>query len=236
MKGLWLFLTLGIFTYLVIPSVFAEDASHEDHITRGRYSFHKGAAIPDPLLQRAVGFLDKGKFKMSVGNWGLLTGTGYSPEGLWGNYQYIPVISLVFGVPGRDQNGNPYPWAVGKKFVYDFGEKDLVPRGTDTTYWGPTVSEAWFDRTANLDHTDWEAVEDHAERLHGEATAGQYYGDLWTYADDQFPLIATSDIPESWPVLVDSTGEEVSLWPGPWATDTTGAEIEGQTGRKSRNQ
>lgn len=228
MKGLWFFLTLVLLVYIILPSALAEDASHEAHLNKGRRSFHKGAAIADPLLQRAVGFQDKGKFKMSVGNWGLLTGTGYSPEGLWGNYQYIPVISLVFGVPGKDENGNPYPWAIGRKLLYDFGERELIPRGTDTTYWGPTVSEAWMDRTANLDHTDWEAVEDHSERLHGEATAGQYYGDLWTNLDDQFPLIATSDIVESWPILIDSTGDEVSQWPGPWATDTTGKELVGQ--------
>jgi len=209
-----------------LTTLFAKDFGGIERPNRG-VNFKKTFAAEDPLVERAVGFLDKGKFKISVGNWGLLTGTGYSPEGLWGPYQYLPVISLVFGVPGKDREGNPYPWAIGRKTVYDFEEQDYVDRGSDTTYWGPTVSEAWMDRTFNLDHTDWESVKEHSINLHGDATAGQFYGDNWTFPDDQFPVMATSDIIESWPLRVDSLGDEIRTWPGPWATDTTGKELTG---------
>lgn len=176
---------------------------------------HKNTMV-DPLLNRARAYLDKGKLKMAVENYGIFSGTA-SPQGLWGDFQYISNLSLVVGIPGKDKNGNPYPWAIGPKEEFNIKTQDFYTWGTDTTYWGPTVSESWFDRTYNLNRTDWEAVEDARIRLHNPlATAGEYYGKigLYTYQEDQMPLIATSDIPETWPGT-----EQERHWPGPWATD-----------------
>ncbi len=173
-------------------------------------------AIDDPLLNRARAYLDKGKLKIAVENYGIFSGT-HNPQGLWGDFQYISNLSLVVGVPGKDKDGNPYPWAVGPKEQFIVKTQQFQVFGTDTTYWGPTVSESWFDRTPNLNRTDWEAVEDSRIRLHNPlATAGEYYGKLGLYTDpeDQYPLLATSDIPETWP----GTDEE-RHWPGPWAID-----------------
>ncbi|NOX89483.1 MAG: hypothetical protein GXO77_10685 [Calditrichaeota bacterium] len=173
-------------------------------------------AIDDPLLNRARAYLDKGKLKIAVENYGIFSGT-HNPQGLWGDFQYISNLSLVVGVPGKDKDGNPYPWAVGPKEQYIVKTQQFQVFGTDTTYWGPTVSESWFDRTPNLNRTDWEAAEDSRIRLHNPlATAGEYYGKLGLYTDpeDQYPLLATSDIPETWP----GTDEE-RHWPGPWAID-----------------
>ena len=179
-------------------------------------SLNKNTAIDDPLLNRARAYLDKGKLKLAVENYGIFSGTA-SPQGLWGNYQYISNLSLVVGVPGKDKNGNPYPWAVGPKEQFNVATQSFFTMGEDTTYWGATTSEAWFDRTGNLNRTDWEAVEDHRVRLHNPmATAGEYYGklDLYTNEEDQYPLIATSDIPDTWPGT-----DEQRFWPGPWASD-----------------
>ncbi len=178
-------------------------------------SLSKGT-IDDPLLNRARAYLDKGKLKIAVENYGIFSGTA-SPQGLWGDFQYISNVSLVVGIPGKDKDGNPYPWAVGPKEQFIVKTQQFQVFGTDTTYWGPTVSESWFDRTPQLNRTDWEAVEDHRIRLHNPlATAGEYYGKLGMYTnpEDQYPLIATSNIPETWP----GTDEE-RHWPGPWATD-----------------
>lgn len=126
-------------------------------------------------------------------------------------------MSLVVGIPGKDKNGNSYPWAVGPKEQFNVKTQDFQIFGTDTTYWGPTVSESWFDRTPQLNRTDWEAVDDHRIRLHNPlATAGEYYGKLGLYTnpEDQYPLIATSNIPDTWPGT-----EEERHWPGPWAQD-----------------
>ncbi|MBD3224186.1 MAG: hypothetical protein GF313_05615, partial [Caldithrix sp.] len=172
--------------------------------------------IDDPLLNRARAYLDKGKLKIAVENYGIFSGTA-SPQGLWGDFQYISNLSLIVGVPGKDNNGESYPWAVGPKQQLDIKEQEFFTVGDENTYWGPTVSESWMDRTPNLNRTDWESVEEARVNLHNPlATAGEYYGEqgLYTYPEDQYPLIATSDIPETWP------GEEDDrFWPGPWAVD-----------------
>jgi len=176
----------------------------------------KKSAIDDPLLNRARAYLDKGKLKIAVENYGIFSGTA-SPQGLWGDFQYISNLSLVVGIPGKDENGQPYPWAVGPKEEYNVKTQSMYTVGDSSTYWGPTVSESWFDRTPNLNRTDWEAVSDARIRLHNPlATAGEYYGKLGLYTneEDQYPLIATSDIPDTWP------GTDAQRnWPGPWALD-----------------
>ncbi len=186
-------------------------------------------AVDDPLLSRARAYLDKGKLKIAVHNFGRFCGISF-PEGQWGNFTYIPNIDLMVGVPGKDKNGNPYPWAVGKKKMYMLEDQQFRNFGGDSTYWGPTVSESWMDRTyPNYNRTDWESKEESQIFLHNPlVTAGEYYGSkgLYTYPEDQYPLIATSDIPETWP----KQGED-RVWPGPYAIDpgdTSGTnELEG---------
>jgi hypothetical protein len=186
----------------------------------------KKTVITDPMINRAIAYLDKGKLKVAVENYGIFCGKS-QPEGLWGDFQYISDLSLMVGIPGKDAVGNPYPWAVGQKQVYSFHDQDFITLGNDETYWGPTVSENWFDRTyPNYNRTDWDAVDDAGIFLHNpQASAGEYYGalGLWTNSDDPYPLIATSDIPETWPLINDE-----HVWPGPWAldpADTTGETV-----------
>ncbi len=173
-------------------------------------------SVDDPLLNRARAYLDKGKLKIAVENYGIFSGTA-SPQGLWGDFQYISNLSLVLGVPGKDKDGNSYPWSVGPKEMFDIQEQEFVTRGNESTYWGPTVSESWMDRTNNLNRTDWEAVDEARVYLHNPmATAGDNYGTLglYTNVEDQYPLIASSDLPNTWP------GEEdARFWPGPFAID-----------------
>ncbi len=183
----------------------------------------------NPLQNRARAYQDKGILKLAIENYGRFGGIA-SPEGWWWDFQYINNLSFVMGIPGKDEKGNPYPWAKGRKKVYNINSNKFDTLGTDTTYWGPTVSESWFDRTPDLSRTDWEAVENAAQTLHNpNATAGKFYGSYgyYTNPEDQRPLIATSTIPSTWPVI-----EGKHVWPGHWAldpTDPTGTrEIEGQ--------
>ena len=209
--------------FLLLHSIFADEPAKKKVLLAK-------TSITDPLLNRARAYLDKGKLKLAVENYGIFSGTA-SPQGLWGDFQYISNVSLVLGVPGKDKNGNPYPWAVGPKEQYNVKNQAFETYGDENTYWGPTVDESWMDRTDNLNRTDWEAVEDSRFRLHNPlATAGDYYGalGLYTDAEDQYPLIATSDIPDTWPLVTNASGEEVPTWPGPWAidpADTSGSQI-----------
>ena len=179
-------------------------------------------APDDPLISRARAYLDKGKLKIAVQNYGRFVDWDVFPAAAWGNFTYIPDVSLMVGIPGKDKNGTPYPWAVGKKEMYIIKDNDFKTFGSDTTYWGPTVSESWMDRTPNSNRVDWESKAESQIYLHNPlTTAGKYFGEqgLYTSPDDQYPLIATSDIPETWPIRVNALGEEEPFWPGPFALD-----------------
>lgn len=196
--------------FIIISSSFSENSFSK------KSTLETTVKTDDPLSERARAYVDSSKLKLAVGNYGVFSGTA-SPEGVWGDFQYIPKLSFIVGIPGKDNNGNPYPWAIGKKQRYLIAEGSFEETGTDTTYWGPTVSESWFDRTIWLNRTDWDAVEGSKNFLHNPlATAGAYYGSvgLYTNEEDSYPLIAASDIPDTWP---DSAGTK--LWPGHWAID-----------------
>ena len=166
----------------------------------------------NPLENRARGYCDQGNLKLAVDNFGRFAGVA-APYGLWGDFQYISNLSFILGVPGKDKNGNPYPWALGPKEVFDVNKGAFYTVGDDTTYWGPTVSESWFDESRNLNRTDWEAV---GGLNNTQYTAGMFYGanGLYTTPEDSTPLIATSTISETWPVQ-----NSRPFWPGHWAAD-----------------
>ncbi len=165
-----------------------------------------------PLQNRARGYCDKNNFKLAINNFGRFAGVD-PPYGLWKDFQYISNFSFILGIPGKDQNGTLYPWAVGKKQIFDPGTGQFSIAGDDSTYWGPTVSESWSDNSTGLKYTDWEAVSD---LNNPQCTVGKYYGDggYFTFTVDSTPLIATSTIPQSWPLH----GTQ-PFWPGHWAID-----------------
>ncbi len=167
----------------------------------------------NPLENRARGYCDQGNLKLAVDNFGRFAGVA-APYGLWGAFQYISNLSFMLGVPGKDKNGNPYPWALGPKEVFDVNKGAFYTVGEDTTYWGPTVSESWFDDMPELMRTDWEALGGGLNNA--RYTAGMHYGvkGLYTTADDSTPLLATSTIRKTWPF-----SNSKHIWPGHWAID-----------------
>jgi len=59
-----------------------------------------GSKPNDPLMDRAKGYLTKGKFQSAIGNYGTFIDWDHNPSGLWGDYQYFPALGFMFGVPG----------------------------------------------------------------------------------------------------------------------------------------
>ncbi len=165
----------------------------------------------NPLQYRARALSDTAGLRLAIDNYGRFAGVAM-PMGLWGDFQYISNMSFILGIPGKDKNGRPYPWAVGSKKAFDTSKNQFYTVGDDTTYWGPTVSESWADDSPRLTHTDWEAI---GGLNNPAATISSFYQEsLFTLHSDSLPLIATSTIPESWPL---SHGKP--FWPGPWAVD-----------------
>lgn len=177
-----------------------------------KYGKQFAKATANPIYERAKSYADQGKFKTCVLNYGnFIDHWQDDVSGAWGEYQYIANVSFMIGIPGKDKAGNPHPWAMRPH-----------PEFPDSLiYWGPTVSESWFDRTGNQIYTDWDAVVgSKGETFSGEITAGDYAGGVWTDESDTWPLLATSIAPESWPIRVNEEGEEERYWPGWYATDT----------------
>ncbi len=57
---------------------------------------------PDnPQLDRAKGYLLKGKVKNAVSNYGNFITWDYHPAGLWNDFSYLPHVGFVAGVPGH---------------------------------------------------------------------------------------------------------------------------------------
>ncbi len=174
----------------------------------------------DPVLNRARGYVSKGELQFATHNYGSFIefDDNSSPSGLYKGYQYISDVSFILGVPGRTAGGSKTPWSLRPPYVPDL---DLYR--TDTlVYWGSTVSESWFDRVQDKKQVDWESTADHYGNLHsGDVMAGEVYGGIYTNTGDAYPLLASSDIPDSWPMRIDEiTGEEVRTWPGDWAVIT----------------
>ncbi len=175
---------------------------------------------------RARGYSVIGELKTMVLNNGILSGAGDAslpaPEGYYHNYQYLPSVSFILGVAGCDSLGNPYPWAL-RPAVDSLTGLPIYP---DTiVYWGPTVSESWFDLTFDRHLTDWEADSLSSLYLFGNATANDLRfvtGNRWIMPEDPFPVLAHSNYPVTWP------GGAAVTWPGFWGWDENGQPIPGQ--------
>ena len=55
----------------------------------------------NPLLDRAKGYLLKGKAKSAVLNYGNFTSWDEYPAGGWGKYSYLPNLSFIAGIAGQ---------------------------------------------------------------------------------------------------------------------------------------
>ncbi|NIR65504.1 MAG: hypothetical protein GWN00_37685, partial [Aliifodinibius sp.] len=162
-------------------------------------------------------FLNNGRFSNINGGTSPIYTISPAPEGYYHGYHYLPQMSFIVGIPGRDPQGNPYPWAM-RPMVDSLG--NVYP--DSIVYWGATVSESWFDRTFDLGLTDWEADSLSHLYLFGNATnqdIPENSGYRWISPDDPFAVLAHSNYPFTWPG---------GGWPGFWGWDENGVPIPGQ--------
>ena len=66
-------------------------------------------SLPNPMNDRAKGFLLKGKVQSAVTNYGNFINWDYHPAALWGEYTYLPTTAFVAGVPGHSYTYD-YEW------------------------------------------------------------------------------------------------------------------------------
>jgi|FLOH01.1.fsa_nt_gi hypothetical protein len=204
---------------LLIAIIWTTILMGAEPVIHGKASFMSKRSAVDPVINRARGYMSKGELQFATHNYGsFIEFEDYSsPSGLYKGYQYISDASFMLGVAGRDSLGNPNPWAMRPMYSTQ-GERYR----DSLVYWGATLSESWFDRVSDKKQTDWESVLRHRGSLHsGEVAAGEIYGGIYTDTGDPYPLLASSDIPLSWPNIYNEfTGEFERTWPGDWAADT----------------
>ena len=63
----------------------------------------------NPMSDRAKGFIDQGRVKSAVTNYGSFINWDTHPSGIWGDYSYLPAVSFIGAVPGN-KNTASYSW------------------------------------------------------------------------------------------------------------------------------
>ena len=101
----------------------------------------------NPMSDRAKGFVDQGRVKSAVTNYGSFINWDNHPSGIWGDYSYLPAVSFIGAVPGHkssahflwenletiiDSEGIPLYSVWESSGAYD----DWYPLSGDTTYKG----------------------------------------------------------------------------------------------------
>jgi len=62
----------------------------------------------NPMSDRAKGFIDQGRVKSAVTNYGSFINWDTHPSGIWGDYSYLPAVSFVAGIPGHKNTAHWY--------------------------------------------------------------------------------------------------------------------------------
>ena len=153
----------------------------------------KSLAKPSHTIDLSVGLLDAGKIQHAVFNDGWLSTWNYRtsvPAVFYKGWSYIPDLTMMIGVP-EDPAWTPYTTDL----------QTGLPKLK-----GPSVSEKFAN-------DDWGPKAGSFGDLHsgdmtfGDVLSGSTLGD--------YPLIATSNYPLSWP----KNENGYPFWPGMWALD-----------------
>jgi len=97
---------------------------------------------PDnPQLDRAKGYLLKGKINNAVSNYGNFISWDFHPAGLWNNFAYLPHVGFVAGVPGHVYSSK---WS---SVSYKSWVKETVQIGTETVdlWTSKDAFNAWME-------------------------------------------------------------------------------------------
>jgi len=101
----------------------------------------------NPMSDRAKGFVDQGRVKSAITNYGSFINWDVHPSGIWGDYSYLPAVSFVGAVPGH-KNTARFSWLNLETVVDDEGVPiysiwessdaydDWYPVNGDTVYQG----------------------------------------------------------------------------------------------------
>ena len=146
-----------------------------------------------------------------------------------GDYVVDPNRSNVYGNPlNKKTVGFVYPWALRPSLKQRLDDFDLFDYGDDNeewtadddyVYYGANTAESWFTRWNPSSNTDWQPTTSARENTHNtDVSAGDIFGnEIYVSESNTYPLLAHSEIQDTWPEGYDDEGNLVKLWPGGYA-------------------
>ncbi len=86
-------------------------------------------------------------------------------------------------------------------------------------YYGANTAESWFTRWNPSSNTDWQPSTQARDNTHNNnVNAGDMFGDeVYVSPSNTYPLLAHSEIEDTWPDGYDNEGNLVPKWPGGYA-------------------
>ena len=139
-----------IISFLIISCLFAIDRTvkYSKEPTNDSYRIPGVAKIGDnpfptnPMSDRAKGFVDQGRVKSAVTNYGSFINWDTHPSGIWGDYSYLPSVSFIAAVPGHSNTAH-YTW----EHVETVNDEDGVPK---YSLWeSSSAYDAWYPLTGD---------------------------------------------------------------------------------------
>ena len=99
----------------------------------------------NPMSDRAKGFIDQGRVKTAITNYGSFINWDFHPSGIWGDYSYLPAVSFIAGVPGH-KNTNHFTWTQLETVVDEEGAPLYSTWSSTSAYddWYPTSGDTVY--------------------------------------------------------------------------------------------
>jgi len=133
---------------IFISSLFnaEKNESIKNNYEGGSLLNRSGDVQSSPNLDRAKGYLLKGEVQTAILNYGSFMSWGSQPNGLWGQYTYIPDLSFVAGVPGHAYSSN---WTTSSD---DAWLKETIVNNIEVWVANEKIYSAWVnsDGTENF--------------------------------------------------------------------------------------
>ena len=112
----------------------------------------------NPLLDRAKGYLLKGKVKAAILNYGNFITWDYHPAGLWGEYTYLPHVGMIAGAPGVRYSSDFF-W---EDCTEESENSDILIEEGIKVYCSYDAFDAWIDGTDKFSTIVFENKDDRA--------------------------------------------------------------------------
>ena len=99
----------------------------------------------NPMSDRAKGFIDQGRVKSAITNYGSFINWDFHPSGIWGDYSYLPAVSFIGALPGNKSTAH-FTWQNLETIVDDEGAPIYSIWESSNAYddWYPAIGDTVY--------------------------------------------------------------------------------------------